>query len=147
MAIKRTLATIFGYFQTGHVPTQAQYEDSWFSVRHKDDPVPIGEVTGLQAELDKLTSLEHAVLGQSTLMVNGATYPLANGREWIKVEVHSITAQDIKIESAPGAGDIVPLTTFSAGQRQLFLCNFLADGARTLTVTCTDSITIKYFER
>ncbi len=147
MAIKRALATIFTYFQTGAVPTQAQYEDSWFSMRHKDDAIPIADVTGLQTELDKLTALQNAVLGQSVVKTNGQTFSLADGKEMIKMEIHSITAQDIKIESAAGLEDIVPMTSFSAGQRQLFLINFLADGAKTLTVTCANSITVKYFER
>ncbi|MEO1210776.1 MAG: hypothetical protein AAFX78_14670 [Cyanobacteria bacterium J06638_20] len=129
------------------MPTQQQYEDSWFSMRHKDDSIPISEVTNLQTELNKITALQNAVLGQTTSKTNGQTFNLANGKEWIKVEILSTTAQDVKIESAPGAEDIVPLTSFSAGQRQLFLCNYLADGARTLTVTCTNPITIKYFER
>lgn len=147
MATKRSLATIFTYFESGDKPTQAQYEDSWFSMRHKDDAIATSEVTGLDAEIAKILALQNAVLGQSVAKTNGQTFSLSDGKEWIKVEIHSATAQDIKIESGSGLEDVVPLTSFSAGQRQLFVCNFLADGAKTLTVTCTNSITVKYFER
>ena len=147
MAIKRALATIFTYFQTGDVPTQAQYEDSWFSMRHKDDAVAIADVANLQTEINKLTALQNAVLGQSVTANNGSTFIVPDGKEWIKIEIHSASAQDVKIESSLNAEDIVPLTTFTSNSRQLFNCNFLADGARTLTVTCTNPITLKFFER
>lgn len=39
-----SLATIKSYFVTGAIPTEAQYDDTWDSYRHKNDIVPQDEV-------------------------------------------------------------------------------------------------------
>ena len=75
MAIKRALATIFTYFQTGAVPTQQQYEDSFFSMRHKDDTIPIGDVLNLQTEINKITDSDafRNDIGNRNISVNVRT--------------------------------------------------------------------------
>jgi hypothetical protein len=139
MATKRPLATIFTYFETGDVPTQVQYEDAWFSMRHKDDAIAISEVT----------LLANALTGISTTKTNGQTITIPSkahiGDVWLK----SLSAGDVKVESGSGLENVVPLTTFTAGQIQHFKADFFNDtaGNLTLTVTSPGSVTIVYTQR
>lgn len=139
MATRRSIATIFGYFETGDVPTQVQYEDSWFSMRHKDDAVPMAEVTGLA----------DAVTGLSTTKTNGQTISVPSKQHIAEMWVKSAAAGDVKIESAPGLENVVPLTTFTAGQIMFFRPDFFNEtaGSLTLTVTSPGSVTIVYTVR
>ena len=141
MPLKRTLATIFSYFETGDTPTQTQFEDSWFSMRHKDDPIATSEVTGLDAQLAAISAPTEETKS------NGESIALADGEILDKLVITSASAQNIKIESGSGLEDVVPLTSFSAGEKMFFRADFLAVGAATLTVTCTSPITVKYFKQ
>lgn len=139
MATKRNLATIFSYFETGDVPTQVQYEDAWFSMRHKDDAVPMAEVTGLA----------DAVSGVSVTKTNGQTISVPSKQHIAEMWVKSAAAGDITIESGSGLGNVVPPTTFTAGQIMFFRPDFFNDtvGALTLTVTSPGSVTIVYTKK
>jgi hypothetical protein len=139
MATKRPLATIFGYFETGDVPTQTQYEDAWFSMRHKDDSIAISEVVGLA----------NAITGISTTKTNGQTFTLPSKGHIEDVWLKSVAAGDVKIETGSGLENMVPLTTFAAGQIQHFKADLFNDTAGTLTLTVTSpgSVTIVYTQR
>lgn len=139
MATKRSLATIFTYFETGDVPTQVQYEDAWFSMRHKDDAVAISEVT----------DLANAITGIAATKTNGQTISIPAGGYIDKIFVKSVTAGDVKIESGSGLENVVPLSTFTAGESQFFRCDFWNNtaSAMTLTVTSPGPITVKYMQQ
>jgi hypothetical protein len=139
MATKRALATIFTYFETGDVPTQVQYEDAWFSMRHKDDPVLISEVT----------DLANVITGIAATKTNGQTISIPAGGYVDKIFVKSASAGDVKIESGSGLENVVPLTTFTAGQSQFFRCDFWNNtgSAMTLTFTTPGSVTVRYMQQ
>lgn len=50
----RALQVIIGWFQRLDKPTEGQFADTWFSFRHKNDPIPFNEVQGLQEAFDNL---------------------------------------------------------------------------------------------
>lgn len=52
------LNTIFSWFETGDFPTQAQFQASWSSFWHKDDLVPISQITGLTQVIEQMASSE-----------------------------------------------------------------------------------------
>ena len=45
------LNTILSWFKRGCKPTEAQFAATFRSFRHKDDPVPMEDVTGLSYAL------------------------------------------------------------------------------------------------
>jgi hypothetical protein len=139
MATKRPLATIFTYFETGDVPTQAQYEDSWFSMRHKDDAIAITEVT----------NLANAITGISVTKTTGQTFTLPTRGHIHDIWLKSVAAGDVKIETGSGLENVVPLTTFTAGQIQYFKPDLFNEtaGSLTLTVTSPGSVTVVYTQR
>ncbi|ROH98420.1 SGNH/GDSL hydrolase family protein [Chryseobacterium sp. G0240] len=47
--------TILSWFQTGDVPTETQFSNSWISFWHKDERIPIGSVEGLSGVIDEKT--------------------------------------------------------------------------------------------
>lgn len=148
-----TLSAIKNLFLTGGKPTQVQYHNVWDSFFHKSETVPQASVTGLEAALadvptqESIDDLNAALAGTTVSKTNGQTIAVESGKLVDVVIVTSATSQNVKIESGSGLEDVVPLTAFSAGQTRLFRCDFLSVGASTLTVTCTGSITIKYFKR
>ncbi|REC64062.1 hypothetical protein DRF65_00360 [Chryseobacterium pennae] len=52
------LHTIFSWFETGDFPTQAQFQASWSSFWHKDDLVPISQISGLTQVIEQMASSE-----------------------------------------------------------------------------------------
>lgn len=52
------LNTIFSWFETGDFPTQAQFQASWSSFWHKDDSIPISQITGLTQVIEQMVSSE-----------------------------------------------------------------------------------------
>ncbi len=42
------LSTIINWFKTGLKPTEQQFRDTWNSFRHKNDPIPIDDVKGIE---------------------------------------------------------------------------------------------------
>lgn len=58
-----SLNTIKNWFKTGLIPTQAQFWDTWDSLRHKSEKVPVADVEGidqlLSAKADKAVLDDH----------------------------------------------------------------------------------------
>ncbi|TXI88362.1 MAG: hypothetical protein E6Q36_05820 [Chryseobacterium sp.] len=52
------LNTIFSWFETGDFPTQVQFQASWSSFWHKDDSIPISQITGLTQVIEQMVSSE-----------------------------------------------------------------------------------------
>ena len=51
-----SLYTIFSWFETGDFPSQAQFQASWSSFWHKDEPIPISQITGLSQMIEQMVS-------------------------------------------------------------------------------------------
>lgn len=139
MPTLRSLATILTYWETNDIPTEVQCADSWFSVRHKNDAVLISEVT----------DLANTITGIAVTKTNGQTISIPAGGYVDKIFVKSASAGDVIIESGSGLENVVPLTTFTAGQSQFFRCDFWNNtlSAMTLTVTSPGTLTIKYMQQ
>jgi hypothetical protein len=45
------LETILSWFQTGDIPTEQEFQETFSSFRHKDTKIPISEVDGLKSSL------------------------------------------------------------------------------------------------
>lgn len=45
------LETILSWFQTGDMPTQEEFQQTFLSFRHKNTKIPLTEVEGLEAVL------------------------------------------------------------------------------------------------
>lgn len=45
------LETILSWFQTGDMPTEEEFEETFSSFRHKNTKIPIAEVDGLESFL------------------------------------------------------------------------------------------------
>ena len=53
------LQTIFSWFKRGCKPTEAQFKATFLSFRHKDDPVPMEDVSGLSYALATKSNVGH----------------------------------------------------------------------------------------
>lgn len=54
------LATIFSWFETGDIPTQDQFRQTFSSFRHKEESVSITDVSGLNSALNNKLGTNHA---------------------------------------------------------------------------------------
>lgn len=54
-----TIQQIFSWFQTGDVPTQEQFQQTFASLRHKDDRIVISDVEGLDNLLNGKLGFKH----------------------------------------------------------------------------------------
>lgn len=54
------LATIFSWFETGDIPTQEQFRQTFSSFRHKEESVSITDVAGLNSALNNKLGTEHS---------------------------------------------------------------------------------------
>lgn len=54
-----TLPQIFSWFQTGDIPTQEQFQQTFSSLRHKDDKLKISEITDLEQSLNNKLDSSH----------------------------------------------------------------------------------------
>lgn len=53
------LATILTWFKRGCKPTEAQFKATFMSFRHKDDPIPMGDVDGLAYAMSNKSNTGH----------------------------------------------------------------------------------------
>lgn len=54
------LATIFSWFETGDIPTQEQFRQTFSSFRHKEESINITDVSGLNSALNNKLGTNHA---------------------------------------------------------------------------------------
>lgn len=54
------LSTIFSWFETGDIPTQNQFQQTFSSFRHKDENIAINNITGLETALNNKLGSAHA---------------------------------------------------------------------------------------
>lgn len=54
------LSTILSWFETGDIPTQNQFQQTFSSFRHKDENIAINNITGLETALNNKLSSGHA---------------------------------------------------------------------------------------
>lgn len=52
------LNTLLSWFETGDFPTQAQFQASWSSFWHKDEPIPMSQVSGLAGLFEQTASAQ-----------------------------------------------------------------------------------------
>ena len=53
---KVNLTVIKSWFKTGLKPNEAQFGDTWDSFIHKDDPIPIAQIDGVQPIYDAINN-------------------------------------------------------------------------------------------
>lgn len=54
-----SLPQIYSWFQTGDIPTQEQFQQTFSSFRHKEDKIAIQEINGLETALNNKLSTQH----------------------------------------------------------------------------------------
>jgi len=69
------ISTIKSWFQTGSAPTEQQFSDVFDSYRHKNDAIPVSEVTGLDTELTQMNDTVSTTWDGATVEIDGVDYP------------------------------------------------------------------------
>ena len=117
--------------------------------------VTAAETTGM-AFLRELTeyldcnrdTIEAYAFGYEVTLDNGETLDLKEGDLVDLLIVTSASAQDVTLESSSGAEDVIPTTTFTAAEKQVFRADFLALSDISLTATTTvGPVTINYWKK
>lgn len=110
-----SLNTILSWFQTRDKPTQQQFEEAWRSFWHKDDQMPVSNVTGLQNTLNNLQLQINNLTGGTgsafVLVGSGVTlYDVPAGTLVEKIILLSDADMALKIGTTAGAQDVLEET-------------------------------------
>ncbi len=134
MAIQ-LVSTIKSWFETGDKPTQTQFWDWIDSFRHKNDPVAMGDVAGLDAALSGLASqasLDALKAVSIDTALTTATQMIPAGTIINKVRVKSDSAITFNLGTSPGGSQILSGESLPGGQFGIYSVDFDCESLTTV---------------
>lgn len=92
-----SLSTIKNWFTTGKKPTEQQFSETWDSFRHKNDKIPIADVTGIDNLFSEINAHFNSQDAHAQLFLNTKIYRIgemqifkAKGNVSNRLEVNDI---------------------------------------------------------
>ena len=134
MAVQ-SVNTIKSWFETGDKPTQNQFWDWLESFVHKNDLVPMSQVSGLNAALTALatqTSVDALKAIVVTTSASAISVSLPAGVIVNKVRIKSSSAQTLSLGTSVGGSQILAAESLSANQVGLYVVDVDIDSATTI---------------
>lgn len=136
MAIQ-LLSTLKSWFETGDKPTQAQFWDWLDSFRHKNDSIPMGDVSGLdsalaglasQSSVDSLKAINLTVLAPTT----SASQNIPAGTVINKIRIKSSSAISFNLGTSSGGSQILSAEPLAANQAGIYTLDFDCEAVTTI---------------
>ncbi len=125
---KQTVNILKGWFSTGKKPLQNQFWDWLDSFWHKDESIPIAQITGLQSALDNLA--------QNT----------GGGNSWSYQKVVAHTGDTIAVTiSIPSTGRERKIMLFREGVKVRFSDDFTVSGTDIILAIPSSGETYEIF--
>lgn len=127
--------TIKSWFETGDKPTQNQFWDWLESFVHKNDSVPMSQVSGLNAALTALatqTSVDALKAIVVTTSASSISVSLPAGTILNKIRVKSNSAQTLNCGTSVGGSQILAAESLNANQVGLYVVDIDVESAMTI---------------